>query len=136
MKYRSRIWLLMLVSMTAMLSTNPASAACQEFKNTPTVYKRCLAYQRMAGTPRQREDAADQYRKDRARKNCRYVGKNPLKVCDDYVTRSEREREAARQRANKGLDSEPLTPIVNRNSGAFGPSSEPSRGRQWRRRAN
>ena len=36
---------------------------------------------------RQREDAADQYRKDRARKNCHYVGKNPLKVCDDYVTR-------------------------------------------------
>ena len=120
MNYRST-WLPMLTAMTAMLLATSASAACQEFKSKPSVYKRCLAYQRMAGTPRQREDAADQYRKDRARKNCRYVGKNRLLVCDDYVTRSEREREAARKKASRGLDSKPLTPIVNRNSGAFGP---------------
>jgi hypothetical protein len=90
----------------------------------------------MAGTPRQREDAANQYRKDRARRNRRYVGKNALKVSDDYVTRSEREREAARKRASQGLDTQTLTPIVNRDSGAFGPRSEPTRGRRWRGRTN
>jgi hypothetical protein len=129
MKSRSWIKLLALMSIAMALSTTAASAACQEFKKDKAAYKRCLAYERMAGTPTQRRDAQDQVKKDRARKNCSIVGPNKMKVCDDYKTRSERARDAAQKRANKGVDDKPLKPIVNTNSGAFGPPSTPSAAR-------
>jgi hypothetical protein len=89
----------------------------------------------MAGTPRQREDASINIEKTGQEETVVMSGEC-LKVSDDYVTRSEREREAARKRASQGLDTQTLTPIVNRDSGAFGPRSEPTRGRRWRGRTN
>jgi hypothetical protein len=119
------IWLFLLGAMALALSTTTASAECQEFKKDKEKYKRCLAYLRMAGTPRQREDAADQMKKDRTNKKCAWYpnadAKNRIWACDDYKTRREREREEAMKRANKGEDDEKLVPIVNPNSGAFAP---------------
>jgi hypothetical protein len=127
----SCILLLMLGSIATMLSTTAASAECQEFKKKTDEYKRCLAYLRMAGTPRQREGAEDQVKKDKANKRCAWhpndKDKNRFWVCDDYKTRSERRREEAQKRADKGIDDKPLKPIIIENSGAFGAPKPPSK---------
>jgi hypothetical protein len=127
--FRKSYWLGMLGSIAIALSTTAALAECQEYKKGSAAYKRCLSYLSMAGTPRQREDAADQARQDRARRNCAWypsaTSKNRIWACDDYKTRREREREEAQKRANRGEDDKPLTPIINPDSGAFGPPKPP-----------
>jgi hypothetical protein len=115
------VWLPVFASIAMAASTGAASAsACQEFKKDKAKYKRCLAYQRMAGTPTQRRDAEDQYKQDKARKRCRVVGKSPIRVCDDYKTRAERAREKARKEANRGVDNAPLKSIPSTGPSPFG----------------
>jgi hypothetical protein len=124
-------WLITLVPFLAFQAV-PAKAECQEFKKNKDDYKRCLAYLRMAGTPSQRQDAEDQVKKDKAKRRCSYVEPNHILVCGDYETRRERERRAAQKRADQGVDDTPLNPIINRDSGAFGPAPKPSAAGQCR----
>jgi hypothetical protein len=120
----------LLATFAVAFTATAASAVCEdELKLGKAAYKRCKAYLSMAGTPTQRKAAEEQSRKDREKAKCKVImsGHKPLKVCGDvYGSPSERHYEVEKKkRKNEGNDAE-LKPIVNNNSGAFGPPSKPA----------